>query len=124
MRLLIATSLAVCALLAGSCAPNVPDEADLPPMARADHDLAQVCEEDGGELMRVGRLQTERCVIPFSDANKPCRDGDDCLGDCRAREAGPNAGSNLTGVCAPNDLPFGCNTPIEDGRAQPTLCVD
>lgn len=123
MRILIATTLTVAAVLSGSCAPSVPDEADLPPMARADHDLAQACEEDGGELMRVGRLQTERCVIPFSDAGQICDDGDDCQGDCRAKTTGPNEGE-VTGVCAPNDLPFGCNTPIENGRAGPTLCVD
>jgi hypothetical protein len=123
MRHLIAPTLAVAALLSGSCAPSIPNDEDLPPMARADHDLAQACEEEGGELMRVGRLQTERCVVPFSDVGQVCRDGDDCLGDCRAKDAGPNEGT-VTGVCAPNDLPFGCNTPIEDGRAGPTLCVD
>jgi putative hemolysin len=85
---------------------------------------AQACAAQGGQIMRVGRLQTERCVVPFSDAGKTCRDGDDCLGDCRARDPGPREGANVTGVCAPNDLPFGCNTPIENGRAQPTLCVD
>lgn len=123
MRLLITAALAAAALLSGSCAPSVPNEADLPPMARADHDLAQACEEEGGELMRVGRMQTERCVVAFPDAGKVCRDGDDCLGDCRAASAGPNT-QTTTGVCAPNDLPFGCNTPIENGRAGPTLCVD
>jgi putative hemolysin len=114
MRLLIAAL----ALIASACSPMTAPDATTPTQSPA-----EACAARGGQLMRVGRLQTERCVVPFSDAGKPCRDGDDCLGDCRAREAGPNEG-NITGVCAPNDLPFGCNTPIEDGRAQPTLCVD
>ena len=44
MRRLI--TLAFAALLIGSCAPAVPDEADLPPMARADHDAAEACAEE------------------------------------------------------------------------------
>jgi hypothetical protein len=114
MRLLIAAL----ALIASACSPMTAPDATAPTQSPA-----EACAARGGQLMRVGRLQIERCVVPFSDAGKLCRDGDDCLGDCRAREAGPNEG-NITGVCAPNDLPFGCNTPIENGRAQPTLCVD
>lgn len=115
MRLLIAAL----ALLASACSPMAAPDTTAPTRT-----AAEACGARGGDLMRVGRLQTEQCVVPFSDAGKPCRDGDDCLGDCRAREVGPNPGTRITGVCAPNNLPFGCNTPIEDGRAQPTLCVD
>lgn len=114
MRLLFAAF----ALFASACSPMTAPDATAPTRT-----AAEACAARGGDLMRIGRLQTERCVVPFSDAGKVCRDGDDCLGDCRAKEPGPNEG-NVTGVCAPNDLPFGCNTPIENGRAQPTLCVD
>lgn len=123
MRRMIATVFALVVLQAAGCAPAVPNGSDLPPMARADHDLAQACEEEGGTLMRVGRAQVERCVVPFADAGKVCRDGDDCLGNCLAEFAGPREGP-VTGRCAVNDLPFGCLTPIEDGRTGPTLCVD
>jgi hypothetical protein len=124
MRLLIATALAFAALLAGSCAPTVPAEADLPPMARAEHEIAQACEEEGGELMQVGRMQTEQCVVPFADGGKVCRDGDDCQGNCYTETAGVQPSGPVTGRCAANALPFGCLTPVEDGQAGPTLCVD
>ena len=115
MRLLIAAL----GLMASACSPmasQVPDGA-------TGQTAEAACAARGGEMMHVGRLQTSRCVVPFSDAGKVCRDGDDCLGDCRTESAGPREGA-VTGVCAPNDLPFGCNTPVENGRAGPTLCVD
>jgi putative hemolysin len=116
MRILIAAL----ALAASACSPM----AEQAPDAGAPAQTAEAaCAARGGEMMRVGRLQTSRCVVPFSDAGKVCRDGDDCLGDCRTESAGPREGA-VTGVCAPNDLPFGCNTPVENGRAGPTLCVD
>lgn len=115
MRLLIA----VVVLGAAACSPMAAPDATTPTQT-----AAEACAARGGQTLRAGRLQTERCVVPFPDAGKVCRDGDDCLGDCRAREPGPMEGTNLAGVCAPNELPFGCHTPIENGRAQPTLCVD
>lgn len=116
MRLPIA---ALAAFLIAACSPMTVPDATAPTQT-----AAEACAARGGSIWRVGRLQTERCVVPFSDANKPCRDGDDCMGDCRAPESGAREGTPATGVCAPNDLPFGCNTRIEDGRALPTLCVD
>lgn len=112
--------IAALALVLSACSPMT---GGAPDAAAPTQTAAEACAARGGQLMRVGRLQTEQCVVAFSDAGKVCRDGDDCLGDCRAKEAGPNPGT-VTGVCAPNDLPFGCNTRIEDGRAGPTLCVD
>ncbi|MDP3404363.1 MAG: hypothetical protein Q8S03_06700 [Brevundimonas sp.] len=112
--------IAALALMAAACSPmagRAPDPVG--PIRSAD----QTCGARGGQLMRVGRLQTERCVVPFADAGKVCRDGDDCLGNCLAEFAGPREGP-VTGLCAVNDLPFGCLTPIEDGRTGPTLCVD
>jgi len=112
--------IAALALLAAACSPM----AEQAPGAGVPAGTAdQACVARGGERMRVGRLQTLRCVVPFSDAGKVCREGDDCLGDCRAANPGPSEGP-ITGLCAPNDLPFGCNTPVESGRAGPTLCVD
>jgi len=122
--------IAVAALMMTACQPVT--SSVLPDMAAGDtraHQTpapgtdADTCSARGGDMMRVGRLQTLRCVVPFSDAGKVCRDGDDCLGDCRAASSGPNEGTT-SGVCAPNDLPFGCNTPIEKGRPGPSLCVD
>lgn len=120
MRLLTAALALTLSMGGAACSPM----AGQAPDAGAPAQTAEAaCAARGGEMMRVGRLQTERCVVPFSDAGKVCRDGDDCLGDCRAAGAGANAGTT-TGVCAPNALPFGCHTPIENGRPGPTLCVD
>lgn len=119
MRLLIAALALALSVGAAACSPM----AEQAPDPAAPQSAEAACAAQGGEIMRVGRLQTARCVVPFSDAGKVCRDGDDCLGDCRTENAGPQSGS-VTGRCAPNDLPFGCNTTVEDGRAGPTLCVD
>ncbi|WP_426037257.1 hypothetical protein [Brevundimonas sp. DC300-4] len=116
MRILIVAL----AMLSAACSPMAEQAPDA---AAPTQTAGAACAARGGEIMRVGRLQTSRCVVPFPDAGKVCRDGDDCLGDCRAETAGPREGA-VTGVCAPNDLPFGCNTPVENGRAGPTLCVD
>ena len=72
------------------------------------------------------RLLIAACVIAFSDAGKPCRDGADCQGNCIAatEQAQGGSGAPATGICAADDNPCGCKTTIEDGRAQATVCVD
>ncbi|QTN19389.1 hypothetical protein HZ989_14410 [Brevundimonas sp. AJA228-03] len=117
MRLLIAAL----ALMASACSPMA---AQAPETATQTRTAEQVCAARGGALMRVGRLQTEQCVIPFADGGKVCRDGDDCRGNCYTETAGNQPPGPVTGRCAVNDLPFGCRTPVEDGQAGPTLCVD
>ena len=112
-------TLVLIAFVLAACSPMSATDTTAPTLT-----AAEACAARGGQMMRVGRLQTERCVTPYSDAGRPCRDGDDCMGDCRAPDPGVREGVGVMGVCAPNDLPFGCNTPIENGRAQPTLCVD
>ena len=111
-------AVAILAAAVAACSPLAAPVPDAAPTA------AQACAARGGSIQRVGRLQSERCVVPFADAGRPCRDGDDCQGDCRAPEPGSPEGATVMGVCAPNDLPFGCHAPVEDGRARATLCVD
>jgi hypothetical protein len=96
----------------------------LPETATPTRTAEQACAARGGALLRVGRLQTEQCVIPFADGGKVCRDGDDCRGNCYTETAGTQPPGPVTGRCAVNDLPFGCRTPVENGQAGPTLCVD
>jgi len=87
---------------------------------------ASECVERGGKMVAQGRLQQTRCQMTFADAGKVCRDGDDCIGDCRITDAAatPREGQGARGQCQANTSPFGCYTRIEDGQAQPTICVD
>jgi len=116
MRLLIAALV----LMASACSPMT---APAPDTATPTQSAEQACTARGGQLMRVGRMQTQQCVVPYADGGKVCRDGDDCEGNCYAENAGPQTGP-VTGRCAVNALPFGCRTPVEDGQAGPTLCID
>lgn len=143
-RRLIAAAFAGSLLLAAACSPMPatetastqgdatqiePPHAD--PMPPVDPNPtpgqgadAAACAARGGEIRRVGRMQSEQCVILYADAGKVCRDGDDCLGDCRAAEAPLKDRDNASGVCAADSNRFGCITTIENGRAEHTLCVD
>ena len=74
---------------------------------------------------RVGRAQTLQCVIAYPDGGKVCRDGDDCLGDCRV----PGGvivedGRTVQGQCTATSDRFGCYATVEDGKASGTICVD
>lgn len=106
-------ALALSALTA--CAPS------MTPQEVAERD----CAAQGGQMQRVGRAQTLQCVIAYPDAGKTCRDGDDCLGDCRVGGGViVEAGRPVQGQCSATSDRFGCYTTIEDGRAQAAICVD
>jgi hypothetical protein len=99
----------------GSCAPTPTPEQ----IAEAD------CTAQGGKMQRVGRAQSLQCVIAYPDAGKTCRDGDDCMGQCRV----PGGvivpeGRAVEGRCVATSDPFGCYTQVEDGRATAAICVD
>ncbi|EPX58743.1 hypothetical protein D187_003704 [Cystobacter fuscus DSM 2262] len=65
------------------------------------------------------------CVIPYADAGKACRDGDDCQGSCRYTADGqPPADAPVTGTCQVSNDPCGCFATVEDGKLQAALCVD
>ncbi len=83
------------------------------------------CAKAGGSLVPVCRMQRPMCLIHFSDAGKACSDGADCAsGRCRAGDTSITPGKPATGICAKTNDPCGCYTRIEDGVAQPTICVD
>jgi hypothetical protein len=116
MRLLIAIlALFAAPMAVTACAPQpTPEE-----IAAAD------CASRGGKMQEVGRLRTLQCVIQYADANRPCRTGSDCLGDCRtAGSVAVLEGRETTGVCQADSNRFGCYTTIEGGKAEATICVD
>lgn len=95
------------------------------PAPTAEQIAAADCASRGGAMTRVGRMQTLQCVISYADAGKPCRTGSDCMGDCRTEgDVAVLAGRETTGVCQANSNRFGCYTTVENGKAEPTICVD
>ncbi len=116
MRLILAVlALLTAPMAVTACAPQLTPEQ----IAAAD------CTARGGTMQEVGRMRTLQCVIKYSDANKPCRTGSDCLGDCRtAGSVAVLAGRETTGVCQADSNRFGCYTTVEDGKAVATICVD
>ena len=83
------------------------------------------CTARGGQMQQVGRMQSWQCVVKYADAGKRCTDGDQCQGDCRVEgNTGVAPGAATAGVCQATSDRFGCNTPVEDGKAGPTLCID
>lgn len=118
--------------LVAACAPAPAPEpsgdawADAPvsaPAAQPDTAEARACAAEGGALRPVCRMQSLQCVVQYSDAGRPCRDGDDCQGDCRAPVEAASGGP-VTGRCQASSDPCGCFTRVENGRAEAALCVD
>ena len=103
------------------------DTTDVPPPVRVPESAATAdCAARGGRMLPQGRMQTMQCVVSYADAGKRCTDGDDCLGDCRAGDAGeaPRAGTSVVGQCQATSSRFGCYTTVEGGKAGATICVD
>ncbi len=102
------------------------DTTDVPPAVRVpERTEASDCEARGGRMTPQGRMQTLQCVVSYADAGKRCTDGDDCLGDCRIEAAPfPTAGAAAVGRCQADSSRFGCYASIENGRAEPAICVD
>lgn len=116
MRLILAVLALMSAPMAvTACAPApTPEE-----IAAAD------CASRGGKMQEVGRLRTLQCVIQYADAGRPCRTGSDCRGDCRTEgSVAVLVGRETTGVCQATSDRFGCYTTVENGKAEPTICVD
>jgi hypothetical protein len=82
------------------------------------------CQAAGGSWTPVCRRQLPQCVTTYNDAQKACRDGDDCSGDCLVHGEFVESGKPAEGLCAVNDDPCGCRQTIEDGVAQSGLCAD
>lgn len=115
--------IAAAALLASACTPVTGGPA-APSLPGQSVD-ASSCAARGGEIRRVGRMQSEQCVIKYADAGKPCTDGDQCAGDCRIEATPfPNAGQAAQGRCQVENQNFGCHASVEDGKATSAICID
>jgi Uncharacterized lipoprotein len=114
------------------------DTTDIPPPVRVPETAdAGDCAARGGEMRRLGRMGREYCVVKYADAGKPCTDGAQCQGECRAdanlppppASGAPAPGPTpvppaaTAGRCQADSDPFGCYTRIENGRGT-TICVD
>ncbi len=84
------------------------------------------CEKAGGEVLKRGRLRAEHCVQPYPDAGKECSDASDCLGRCllEVEIENPVPGTASTGVCQADTNDFGCQTLINGGKMEGTICID
>ena len=117
--------LAAAALMASACTPMAGVDATPDPAAPGQSVDAASCAARGGEIRRVGRMQSEQCIILFADAGRSCTDNDQCQGDCRtADEERPEAGAAAVGQCTADSSRFGCHTTLKDGKVEHTLCVD
>lgn len=100
------------------------EEARAESLAAIDRDA---CEAQGGEVRQEGLLGLYRCVLPYADAGKECRDSDDCMGKCLAQDDITDydaAPGEARGVCQATDSPFGCYAEVVDGDVGAALCVD
>lgn len=111
------------ALLAAACTPVTSSPAA--PSGPEQSQSVATCEARGGEIRRVGRLQSEQCVIRYADAGKACTSGGQCAGDCRIDQSPfPEAGQVAQGRCQAESQNFGCHANVENGRATSAICID
>lgn len=84
------------------------------------------CEAAGGVVQPAGMLGWDNCIQTMPDAGKSCTSASDCLDRCMLSLEGEYAdfGEAATGQCSKNDSPFGCYQKVENGIAEPALCVD
>jgi len=76
------------------------------------------CLDAGGEWGLFYYGGTLQCNLPTSDAGKECTDSSQCEGNCEAKESA-EIGSEDTGMCAENKLPYRCMMKIENGVVEP-----
>mgnify|MGYP000042839548 CR=1 FL=1 len=111
------------ALLASACSPTANGSSDLSVPGQSVS--ASTCAARGGEIKRVGRMQSEQCVLKYADAGKLCTDGGQCAGDCRIEASPfPNAGQTAEGQCQAESQNFGCHANVEGGKATAAICID
>ena len=86
------------------------------------------CREQGGSIKRRGLSGMRMCVVPYPDANRPCKDNIECKGRCLFILGGdieePLPGDHVQGACEPDSATFGCYMEIRNGVAQQAKCDD
>jgi hypothetical protein len=115
---IVVAFLAVMTLVA--CADETASIADTP----KEQPTLENCARLGGYVQRVGLLGNEACVVAYKDAGKACTDGSQCEGDCWGEARPYKPDEPAVGKCQPTNMPFGCNSRINNGVASPVLCVD
>jgi hypothetical protein len=123
---IVVVSLTLVALLSSCGQAGKRRESD----SEAARVAAAECARQGGDYRRVCVAQEYMCVMPFSDAGKPCKDSSECQGECRidvvtvCDEAGnckepvlPKPGQPATGMCQVDNDPCGSVIPIKNGVA-------
>ncbi len=89
------------------------------------NEVVQACAAKGGAFSQQGMLGCYQCVVSYTDAGKTCQDSSNCQGKCKnTGEFVATSASNQSGQCASDSSPFGCYQMIEEGVAQPAICVD
>ena len=83
----------------------------------------KACKAKGGSISTAGLAARPHCVLPTRDAGKACTSSSQCEAGCIATERYA-PGANATGRCKESTEPFGCQARVEDGKAQPVICVD
>ncbi len=89
------------------------------------NEIIKACTAKGGTFSQQGMLGCYQCVVTYSDAGKACQDSSDCQGKCKNTGEFVDANAKTqSGQCASDSSPFGCYQTIEEGVAQPAICVD
>jgi hypothetical protein len=94
-----------------------------PPTPATERALRAECAAKGGTISTAGLAAKPHCVLPTRDAGKPCTSSSQCEAGCIAPKSAP-PNTSATGRCKENTEPFGCRAHVEDGKVQPTMCVD
>ena len=82
------------------------------------------CRAEAGTIRGVGMFGTPACVKPYADGGRPCSDGSECTGLCKAPESSI-VGSRSTGTCQKDTHDFyGCYDKIETGTVVAGVCFD
>ena len=117
--------MAAAVFLAAACAPVTSAPTSSTSALPGQSVEASACAARGGEIRRVGRMQSEQCVIKYADAGKPCTSGDQCAGDCRITASPfPSQGETAQGQCQAESQNFGCHASVENGKATAAICID
>ena len=82
---------------------------------------AEACASEGGKIEARGRARFPVCRIYYEDAGTSCQSSTDCSGKCLLPG---DTEDPADAVCAEKSAMDGCFTTVENGVAEPTICID
>jgi hypothetical protein len=137
---------AVCLLLVASCHRSTKRTQTAAPAKTTAPRGDQITTEEGcracnGVWGQHGMAEVLSCICRTGDAGKPCRQKEDCEGECLADTAqvqivdtGPPVRGYVVGKCSDLEQVFGCKKRLMRGQASrgpydlappiPEMCVD